>query len=633
VFIIVGHVVSVPPTDRLVAPALAPVASLGRRCSAAVAAVPTVIALTVVVAVASVLRIALGAAATIPTVLGDELLYVNLAKSFARFGQPLLRGKLDLGQSLLYPLFISPAYAFAANGGAAFGVVKAMNAVAMALTAVPAYFLGRRVLSRGWSLGVAALAVSAPWLGYTSLSMTESLFYPVFTLFAVVFVSVLERPTVFRQVTVLVTLAVLVGIRPQALVLVGSVVAAIVIEGRFEGSIRRSCRTYRLILVLLAGAVGAGLVAAAVGLPVPASGYSGLFNFRYGVVGVAKWTVWNLATYELAVGVVALVALPVALRRLLRRAASGSEHALGIAVVTLCVPMLLSVAALSASPYGLGILHERNLFYVTPLVLTCFAYWLSHGLDRPRSLALGSALAAVAVAASVPERILRLTNNVDGPTASYVMEFKRVAPGVSTQLWLAAAAAVGAGAFLFGKRLLFPVAAVVLAFASVATASDYAGPLTPSQDRALGWVDRALPRGATATLVHVDLTRPNVPCAEVAEYEQQGLLVWTEFFNTSVDRLVHVYGTRGRDNLSAPLLTVGPGGELLDAGRTLSPRYVVVDSRQPVAGARIARFDLSSLGSGFQDGASLTLWKVERPLRLAGSPPAPLPPRADGRGC
>ena len=627
-----GLIVSLPPTDGLAAGAVARLRALGRRCSALVAAVPTVVVLTVVVAIASVLRIALGAASTIPLVLGDELLYVDVAKGFARFGEPLLRGKLDLGQSLLYPLFLSPAYALAATGGAAFAAVKAMNAIAMSLTAVPAYFLARRVVSRGWSLGVAALAVCTPWLGYTSLTMTEALFYPAFVGFAVVLARMLEQPTRRRQVVALLTLGVLVLIRPQALVLVASVVAAVLVGGYLEGSVRRAWTTYRLTFALLALAIGAALIAAAAGLPVPASGYSGLFNVRYGVVGVAKWAVWNLATYELALGVVALVAFPVALRQLLRRDAPSSERAFGLVASTLSIAMLLSVAALSASPYGLGILHERNLFYVTPLVLTALAFWLSNGLPRPRALAVASAVAAVAVAAAVPERVLRLTNNVDGPTASFVMRFKSIASGVPAPVWLVAAAVVGAAAFLACRRPFFPVAAVVLAFASVATASDYGGPFTPSQDRALGWVDRALPSGATATLVHVDLTRPDVPCAEVAEYEQQGLLVWTEFFNTSVDRLVHVFGTRGRDNLTAPLLTVGSGGELLDAGRPLSPRYAVVDSRQPIAGTRIARFELASLRSTFQDGASLTLWKVAPPLRL-GSPPSPLPPRADGRGC
>jgi hypothetical protein len=173
----------------------------------------------------------------------------------------------------------------------------------------------------------------------------------------------------------------------------------------------------------------------------------------------------------------------------------------------------------------------------------------------------------------------------------------------------------------------------VLAFAFVAPATDYQGPISASQAKELAWVDDALPANATATLLHVDLTRPDLPCAEAAEYEQQGLLVWTEFLNARVTRLVHVYGTRGRDNLSgAPLLTARADGLVLENGHPIAPTYVVVDSRQTLVGTRVARFDLDRVGSVFQQGASLTLWKVDPPLRL-GRVDSPLPPRADGAGC
>ena len=50
----------------------------------------------------------------------------------------------------------------------------------MALTAVPAYFLARRLLSHGWSLSVARSRCSIPATCYSALVMTESLFYPGF---------------------------------------------------------------------------------------------------------------------------------------------------------------------------------------------------------------------------------------------------------------------------------------------------------------------------------------------------------------------------------------------------------------------------------------------------------------------
>ena len=188
--------------------------------------VPTAIVLTAVVAVAAGFRIALAGANSIPRFLPDELLHADLAKGFAVHGQPLVRGEFELGRTVFFPLFASPAYRFAPDGAAAFQAVQWMNATAMALAAVPAYFVARRIVSRGWSLVVAAFVAFAPWTAYSALMLTEPLFYLAFTTFALVVVRMLERPTWSRQLVMLAALGVLVGIRSQALALAASVVGA-----------------------------------------------------------------------------------------------------------------------------------------------------------------------------------------------------------------------------------------------------------------------------------------------------------------------------------------------------------------------------------------------------------------------
>ena len=50
----------------------------------------------------------------------------------------------------------------------------------LSLAAVPAYGIGRRVLSSRASLVAAALAVTVPSMLYTGTLMTENAFYPVF---------------------------------------------------------------------------------------------------------------------------------------------------------------------------------------------------------------------------------------------------------------------------------------------------------------------------------------------------------------------------------------------------------------------------------------------------------------------
>jgi len=601
------------------------------RGLAALGRVPAIVGLTAIVAVAAGFRVLLVRVETEPKVFGDEVIYTDLAKNIALHGRPLLRGQLEIGYSVLYPLFLSPAYRLASDGAAAFAAAKTMNAVAMALTAIPTYALARRVLSHGWSLGVAALVVLEPWTAYASFTMTESLFLPSFTAFALLLVRMLERATAARQLLVLITLALLVGIRPQALVLTGSVVGAIALKGLLAGRVRRVVREHAVLLAGLALALLAGSITRVAGVSLPAGSAGQLVSLAYSPVSLAKWTLWNLAVYEVALGVIALAAFPLALRGLLSRSAPDRDRSLGIAALTLSAGLLLSVAALSASRFGLGILHERNLFYATPLVLVCLAHWLAHGLERPRLPTVAVALGAIALPATLPEHVTRITNNVDSPTAAWLSELKNQTPSVPIIGWTVGIAALGAAAMLLIRRTLAPILAVVLAFVALTGPLDYSGALTPQQDRTLAWVDRALPKGAAATLIHLGLSRPDQPCSRDAGNAQKTLVVWTEFFNARVDRVTHMFEPVP-DTVPSPKLTVAPGGIVHEHGRPFTPAYAILDSRQPIVGRRLARFDLASLGTAWQGGASLSLWRVSPPLGFL--PHAqPLPPRANGEEC
>ena len=588
------------------------------------------VALTAIVSAAAGIRTLLVRFETEPRVFGDEIIYTDLAKNIAFHGMPFLHGKFEIRYSVLYPLFISPAYRLAGDGAAAFAILKTLDAVVMTLTAIPTYALARRVLSQGWSVGVAALAVLAPWLAYASLAMTEALFLPAFSAFALALVLMLERSTVRRQLLVLIAFALLVGIRPQALVFAGSIVLAVVLKGVLARSASTAARENRIVLGGLAGAVLAVLIAWAAGVSVPAGSAGSLLTLRYNPVDLAKWVLWNLGIYELALGVIALAAFPFALGGLLRRSATDRERSLGITSLSLTVALLASVTALSSSQFGLGILHERNLFYATPLVLVCLAHWLAGGLQRPKLPAVAVAVAAVAVPAALPPHLVRITNNVDSLTAPWFTQLEQQTSWGIREAMIGIAA-VGAAAFLLVRRPLVPILAVVLAFGILAAPLDYSGGLTREEDRKLAWVDRALPGSATATLVHVGLSRPDQPCAKAADGDQRTLAVWTEFFNARVDRVYHM--AEGiPDGVPSPVLTVASGGILQEKGRSFAPRYVVLDSRQPVVGRRLARFDLDRLGHGWSGGASLSLWRVHRPLGFL-THAQPLPPRANGQQC
>jgi len=594
--------------------------------------VSTWVALSAVVSAAAVFRVVLDRANHLPKVLGDELIYTGLGKGWAFHGQPLLRGTRDFGQSLLYPLLLAPVYRLSSDGADALAAVRTLNAVVMALAAIPVFLLARRVVPRPWAIGVAALAVMCPWTAYSTLTLTESLFYPLFATYAAVLPWVLAEPTRRRQAVMLVLLAALVGVRAQALAIAVGTVAAIVLAGLLETGVVAALRRFALTLAVFAVGLAAGLAAAAAGIAVPTSTYNVVFDSLDRVGGMFKWTAWNLGAYELTIGVTLLAVTPVALARMLRRDAAEPVRATGAVVLALTLSVLGSVALLSASPYGLGILHERNVFYVTPLLLTAGAYWLSAGLRRPAWLAAVAALATIGFAASLPADVITHPNYVDAPSAAFVAALHAQIPDIPVRAWTIGLAAAGAALFLLARRPLFPVLSVVVAFAAVTTQNDYRDDISGTQANALAWVDHALPAGQSAMLVHLGVGLPASPCAAPTAAEEQDFVTWTEFFNRRIGAVAHVYAPNPRDGLASRELTVGPGGVILDDGKPIAPSYLVVDTRQPVAGTPIRRFDLQTIHSPYQAGASLTLWRVDPPLRFY--PRAdPLPPRADGHDC
>jgi hypothetical protein len=97
-------------------------------------------------------------------ILTDELQHVKLAVSIADTLNPLprVRGAALPAYGQLYPLLTAPAYGLF-DMPTAYKVVKALNALIMASTAIPAYLLCRAVVqSRGLALVAAALTAFVP---------------------------------------------------------------------------------------------------------------------------------------------------------------------------------------------------------------------------------------------------------------------------------------------------------------------------------------------------------------------------------------------------------------------------------------------------------------------------------------
>ena len=586
--------------------------------------VPARLALPILVGGATALQVSLNEAVSMPRVFGDEMIFTDLAKSFAATGELVVRGVTDNGHSILYPVLISPPYAFAGDGVEAFDAVQVMNSAAMALTAVPAYYLARRVVSHGWSLAVATLAVLIPAMAYSSLVMTEPLFYPAFTAAALAIVVTLERPTLARQLVTAALLVGLVAVRTQALALVPAIATAVVVYSARGDSFRRQLAAFWPTWIVLGLIAVAGVAASRIGAVAPTGAYGALLR-SYDPLQVGKWAVWNAATFELSLGVVAFGAVPLALGPMLSRRASARERSFGAAAAALLVWVLASVAVLSASPFGLEILHERSLFFLTPLVLTCLAYWLARGV-RPRiAVVLAVAAGLVALAAALPERLFLHPSTIDAPTNVLWLALDDRFDSIPTRWFVVGAAVAGAIVLLSARTATLPLLSLVVAFVFVTANEQWRAPLTRAQTERLAWLDDALPDGAHATVVHVAVDSDG--CPNGSDNYQGEAVTWTEFFNKSVNRVYGVLGEVENDGLKTPQLTIRPDGELARAGRSIAPDYAVVDSRVRVVGTELASLNLHDFpGVDTRRHGALTLWRPEKPLRLVF--PGPL---LDGR--
>ena len=162
------------------------------------------------------------------------------------------------------------------------------------------------------------------------------------------------------------------------------------------------------------------------------------------------------------------MAFPVAVARLLGAARPRPERSVGATAAAISAWVLVSVVALSASPYGLGFLHERSLFFLAPLVLACLAHWLGHGLPRRRAVAALSAVAVVAAIAALPERFVERSNVFDYPALRPVAVLLEHHPSIPPTCGSWAPRCSPPRIFLAARSRSRRIACVVVAFVALA---------------------------------------------------------------------------------------------------------------------------------------------------------------------
>ena len=100
------------------------------------------------------------------------------------------------------------------------------------------------------------------------------------------------------------------------------------------------------VLWALGLVVTAATLALVAGANTPGAGAGGVARSLLDPLSLVKWSVWNLAVYQLALGVVALTLFPLALWSMLRSTVER-ERATGVALATSASAILLSLAAVS----------------------------------------------------------------------------------------------------------------------------------------------------------------------------------------------------------------------------------------------------------------------------------------------
>jgi glycosyltransferase involved in cell wall biosynthesis len=549
------------------------------------------------VILSAVFRYGLSRRVVAPWIMVDELIYSELAKSFAQSGHFLIRDVHAGAYGVVYPLLIAPAWRVFNSVPDAYAAAKTIGSVLMSLTAIPVYFLARRVLMPIPSLFAALLAVAVPSLMYTGTLMTETVFYPLFACVALALVLALERPTIQRQV-VLIGLCVLAFLtRSQAIVLIPAVATAPLVLAWLDRRRLRMLADFRVLYgVLAAGVVGVLAIQLARGhSPYDVLGsYSVTGHATYRPDQVLKWVLYHVAELDLYLGIVPFAAL--VLLTFVGRSLDRPLRVFLAATLPLTAWLLLEVGAFASalSPR----IQERNLFYVAPLFLIALLAWIERGMPRPPRAAAIAAVLAAALPGALPYHHL-----IDVPAESDTLALlplwwlQETVVGMDTipVVVVAAAAAIGLLFLSISPRYALVLPAVVLLWFAFATerierfdhgfpkasiGALYQGITAPRRD----WVDAAVGRNADVAFVFSGKDATHHPDT-----------LWeNEFYNRSIGP---VYDLRqpSMGGLPETHVTQRADGVLLADGKPVRHAYVLSEESVPLAGAVVARDDLKGM--------------------------------------
>jgi hypothetical protein len=484
-------------------------------------------------------------------VMTDELLYERLAISIHRFGSllPHVHHQVVPNLNQLYPVFLAVPFR-SDSVRQSLHDAHVLNAFLMTSALVPAYLLARRVTETRWApLIVATLSVTLPWIALASFLLTEVVAYPIFLWVIVLCQQALARPSARNDALALAGLVLAVLARTQFVVFAGALALAIAgnaltAPGRGDrfAKLRTAARAH---VVLLGGYAVAALIA----LVLVVAGHSPLGSYSQTAEGhilpanILQSAAAHLAVLALASGILPLLIGGAWLVSNLLHASTPERHAFAWLSTTIIVVLTLEVASFNIR-FGGGIVRERYLFYLVPLLLVAlFAAFTDVRLPRWSLLVPLIVLTVGFLAAPI---MVYEKYNVDTPasvlnnwlisalrTVGAVRGFLIVVLFVVALLYLE-------GVVLLGqKRIAVMLTALLLvalpaetayAFKRLFAVNGTSGlPMTLDQSVVFGWVDRVITPNSETMIIPYPLLRTDY-WADVAYW-------WDlEFWNRSVTR-------------------------------------------------------------------------------------------------
>lgn len=303
-----------------------------------------------------------------PWVFTDELEWTQISRSIAATGHAARRGE-PVNFKSLYPYVLAPLW-WIHSTAAAYAAIKYANAVLMALAAVPTYLLARMMISRRAAAVVAALSVLIPGMAYASSLIPEVLAYPWYALCSWLIVRALttRRPGAIVLAAAASVVAILVR-APQFLTVGASfaiAAAGLWVTGPRGRAFRAGWSrgdTFGAIVLLIGALI--------------------LFN-RVFLQHIHEWQVstefWKGRMVDL--GLKAALALTVGLGilpvlgafaalRLPERRGTPAYRAFAayLASAIFCVALYTAVKATALSLVFSTLTEERNMIYLSPLLL------------------------------------------------------------------------------------------------------------------------------------------------------------------------------------------------------------------------------------------------------------------------